>query len=130
MKKQWAVYKAEPYVMAADVYANAQHEGRGGWTWYTGSAGWMYQFISGSLIGMQRKGNELHFNPCFPVEWPFVQELRIQHGQSLYHIKIYQDAEYRKEWHKTDTETLNGSVVELSDDGLVHRVEVHCDMHV
>lgn len=127
-EKAVAIYKAEPYVMAADVYANAQHEGRGGWTWYTGSAGWMYQFITGSLIGMQRKGSELHFNPCFPVEWPFVS-IGYNHGQSFYQISIYQDAELSKAWHRMDTETKNGSTLLLIDDGLQHNVEVHCTMN-
>lgn len=122
------IYKAEPYVMAADVYANSQHEGRGGWTWYTGSAGWMYQFIYGSLIGMQRKGNSLHFNPCFPVEWPFVN-LRIEHGSSIYNIKIFQDPALTKSWHKSDDETLSGRMITLADDGLEHNVEVHCTMN-
>jgi cellobiose phosphorylase len=124
-EKSVNIYKAEPYVMAADVYANTQHEGRGGWTWYTGSAGWMYQFISGSLIGMQRRGNQLHFIPCFPEEWPFV-EVRLQHGESGYQIKIYQDAEYRKDWHQMDNVKGNGSTIHLNDDGLLHQVEVHC----
>ncbi len=59
------VYKTEPYVMAADVYANELHKGRGGWTWYTGSAGWMYQFITGSLLGMELATDRLLFNPAF-----------------------------------------------------------------
>jgi cellobiose phosphorylase len=126
-EKAVAIYKAEPYVMAADVYANTQHEGRGGWTWYTGSAGWMYQFISGSLIGMQRRGNQLHFNPCFPEEWPFVS-VSIQHGASLYQIKIYQDAAYTKSWHQMDGEKMNGSIIHLNDNGLQHHVEVHCSL--
>jgi cellobiose phosphorylase len=122
------IYKAEPYVMAADVYANSQHEGRGGWTWYTGSAGWMYQFISGSLLGMQRKANTLHFNPCFPVEWPFVN-IRIEHGNSTYHIKIFQDPALTKSWHKLGEETLPGRMIHLMEDGLEHKVEVHCTMN-
>jgi cellobiose phosphorylase len=122
------IYKAEPYVMAADVYANTQHEGRGGWTWYTGSAGWMYQFISGSLIGMQRKGNELHFHPCFPVEWPFVN-IRLQHGISIYNIKIFQDASLAKSWNQIDNEITTGRIIHLSDDGLEHNAEVHCTLN-
>lgn len=122
------IYKAEPYVMAADVYANAQHKGRGGWTWYTGSAGWMYQFITGSLIGMQRKGNELQFNPCFPSEWPYVQ-LRLQHGNSLFQIKVIQDASLLRPWHQMDLETINSSTIKLFDDGLQHNIEVYCTMN-
>ena len=62
-------YKVEPYVMAADVYAVSTHKGRGGWTWYTGSAGWMYQLIIESFMGIKRTGNELSFDPCIPDEW-------------------------------------------------------------
>lgn len=119
-----AIYKAEPYVMAADVYANNQHEGRGGWTWYTGSAGWMYQFVINSLMGMQRRGNEIHFNPCFPVEWPFVT-IAYQFKNSLYHIKIIQEQEASKSWHEMDGMLREGNIATLHDDGLTHSLEVH-----
>lgn len=123
-----ATYKAEPYVMAADVYANTQHEGRGGWTWYTGSAGWMYQFVIGSLMGMQRQGNSIHFHPCFPLEWPFVT-ITYQFETSLYHIKIVQEQEASKSWHEIDGASLPGSIVMLQDDGLIHSIEVHFAIH-
>ncbi|MFD2274523.1 GH36-type glycosyl hydrolase domain-containing protein [Undibacterium arcticum] len=64
-----AVYKTEPYVLASDVYALAPHVGRGGWTWYTGSAGWMYQFIVESLLGLRLEAEQLHFAPCVPADW-------------------------------------------------------------
>ena len=63
-------YKVEPYVVAADVYSTAPHEGRGGWTWYTGSAGWMHRAGIEGLLGLTRAGNKLHLNPCFPAAWP------------------------------------------------------------
>jgi cyclic beta-1,2-glucan synthetase len=59
-------YKVEPYVVAADVYAVSPHTGRGGWTWYTGSAGWLYTLILESLLGLRREGDKLHFAPCLP----------------------------------------------------------------
>ena len=62
-------YKVEPYVVAADVYANPQHAGRGGWTWYTGSAGWMYRLITESLLGIHLETDRLRFAPCLPAEW-------------------------------------------------------------
>ena len=65
-----ARYKVEPYVVAADVYATAPHEGRGGWTWYTGSAGWMYRAGIEGLLGLTRQGPDLVLNPCFPKAWP------------------------------------------------------------
>jgi len=66
---QIAIYKSEPYVMAADVYGVEPHTGRGGWTWYTGSAGWMYQLIIESFLGLKREGNKLTFAPCVPDSW-------------------------------------------------------------
>lgn len=63
-------YKVEPYVIAADVYSTAPHEGRGGWTWYTGSAAWMYRAGIEGLLGLTRAGDNLIFDPCFPKAWP------------------------------------------------------------
>jgi cyclic beta-1,2-glucan synthetase len=63
-------YKVEPYVIAADVYSTAPHEGRGGWTWYTGSAGWMYRAGIEGLLGLTRAGPNLLLDPCFPKAWP------------------------------------------------------------
>jgi Glycosyl hydrolase 36 superfamily, catalytic domain len=60
-----ATYKVEPYVIAADVYAVAPHTGRGGWTWYTGSAGWMYRLLTETLLGLNLEGNRLRLNPVF-----------------------------------------------------------------
>ena len=68
-KNEIAIYKTEPYVMAADVYGVSPHEGRGGWTWYTGSASWMYQLIISSFLGLTREGTTLKINPCVPHEW-------------------------------------------------------------
>jgi cellobiose phosphorylase len=64
-----ATYKVEPYVVAADVYAFAPHTGRGGWTWYTGAAGWMYRLIVEYLLGLKREGDKLFFAPCLPADW-------------------------------------------------------------
>ncbi|GAA0306908.1 glucoamylase family protein [Rhodovulum strictum] len=65
-----ARYKVEPYVVAADVYSSAPHAGRGGWTWYTGSAAWMYRAGIEGLLGLTRAGEDLVLNPCFPKAWP------------------------------------------------------------
>ena len=67
--EELATYKVEPYVMAADIYAVAPHIGRGGWTWYTGSAGWMYRLIVESLLGLRLEVDKLYFAPCFPADW-------------------------------------------------------------
>ena len=64
-----SLYRAEPYVVAADVYSAMPHTGRGGWTWYTGSAGWMYRVGVESILGFTLKGGALHIDPCIPREW-------------------------------------------------------------
>lgn len=66
-------YKVEPYVVAADVYSTAPHDGRGGWTWYTGSAGWMHRAGIEGVLGLTRAGATLRLNPCFPAAWPEVR---------------------------------------------------------
>jgi cyclic beta-1,2-glucan synthetase len=63
-------YKAEPYAVAADVYAHPAHAGRGGWTWYTGSAGWMYRAGLESILGLRLKGTHFEMAPCIPTAWP------------------------------------------------------------
>jgi cyclic beta-1,2-glucan synthetase len=68
-----ARYKVEPYVVAADVYSTAPHDGRGGWSWYTGSAAWMYRAGIEGVLGLTREGDMLILNPCFPAAWPQVK---------------------------------------------------------
>lgn len=82
-----SVYKVEPYVMAADVYGVAPHVGRGGWTWYTGSAGWMYRLLSESLLGLQRRGDTLRIEPCIPDDWPGYR-MQLRHGAAVYRIEV------------------------------------------
>jgi cellobiose phosphorylase len=119
-----AIYKVEPYVMAADVYANESHRGRGGWTWYTGSAGWMYQFITGSLLGLDLQGDKLIIKPCFPVEWPSVS-IAYKYGKSIYNITVYQTSEKISHWK--DGKTIGeGNVIQLVDTGSETTIEVHC----
>lgn len=84
-------YKVEPYVIAADVYAQPLHKGRGGWTWYTGSAGWMYQLITEWFIGIKRKADTLTFNPCIPKDWDTVK-IDYRFNDTLYHITYEQKA--------------------------------------
>ena len=118
------IYKVEPYVMAADVYANESHKGRGGWTWYTGSAGWMYQFIIGSLLGIELQEDKLLFKPCFPADWPSVS-ITYKYGKSTYHITIFQHAQGEDSVLKAKEVDVNGNLVQLTDDGMEHRIEVH-----
>jgi len=74
-----ANYKVEPYVIAADVYSQPPHTGRGGWTWYTGSAGWMYRAGVEGILGLTREGEALRFDPCLPRDWPDA-EIRLNLG--------------------------------------------------
>lgn len=85
-----STYKVEPYVMAADVYGVSPHTGRGGWTWYTGSAGWMYQLITESFLGIKRIGNTLVLQPRIPVEWKSVK-LTYTLFQNSYQIEVIQN---------------------------------------
>jgi cellobiose phosphorylase len=80
-----AVYKTEPYVLAGDVYAVAPHTGRGGWTWYTGAAGWMYRFILESLLGLKLEAGLLRFAPCVPAHWNSFT-VRYRYRETMYDI--------------------------------------------
>ncbi|MBK6963569.1 MAG: cyclic beta 1-2 glucan synthetase [Bacteroidales bacterium] len=118
------VYKVEPYVMAADVYANKSHEGRGGWTWYTGSAGWMYQFIIYSFLGLEKQADKLTFKPCFPKEWPSVY-ITYKYGNSTWKITVYQETSGEGSWWKSSSGKGLGDSILLFDDGMEHEVEMH-----
>lgn len=116
-------YKVEPYVMAADVYGAPPHEGRGGWTWYTGSAGWTYQLAIGSILGLQRVNDRLYLNPCIPDEWEGY-EIRYRFGNTVYqlHIKnIKKDGTIR---FVQNGQELADAFIALVDDGLEHHIEV------
>ncbi len=80
-------YKVEPYVVCADVYSAPAHVGRGGWTWYTGSAGWMYRTAVEGILGLHLRGRKLRIDPCIPRSWPGF-EVTYKHGSSRYHIAV------------------------------------------
>jgi cellobiose phosphorylase len=84
-------YKVEPYVMAADVYGVEPHTGRGGWTWYTGSAGWMHQLILESFLGLRKSGDTIWFEPSIPYNWPSFR-VRYKFRDTFYNITVYQGA--------------------------------------
>lgn len=114
------VYKAEPYVMAADVYGVHPHIGRGGWTWYTGSAAWMYQLVIESFIGLKREGNTLTFQPCVPKEWSSFT-IHYRFHSTVYHITVYTAGNNKI---AVDGKEITGIVVELVDDKAEHQVEI------
>ena len=124
-------YKVEPYVLAADVYGVPPHVGRGGWTWYTGSAGWMYRLLVESLLGLQREGDSLQLRPCLPADWERC-ELHYRHGSSSYHIELLQPLAAHAD-AGADADGGSGLFVDgvrqqdariaLVDDGQAHRVQ-------
>ena len=117
-------YKVEPYVVAADVYSVKQHSGRGGWTWYTGSAGWMYRLIVESILGLRIEGGKLSFIPCIPAEWDsFTVDYKYQN--SIYHIKVMQaEAGSKKSIVTIDGEEKKSSKISLVNDEVEHWVEI------
>jgi cyclic beta-1,2-glucan synthetase len=82
-----AIYKVEPYVVAADVYTAAGQLGRGGWTWYTGSASWLYRIGLESILGFRKEGDRLWIEPCVPAQWPGYQ-ITYRYGRSTYVIAV------------------------------------------
>jgi len=116
-----AIYKVEPYVVAADVYAVAPHVGRGGWTWYTGSAGWMYRLMVESLLGVRREGSRLHLAPCLPSDWPgFV--LRYRYHDTVYRIEVLHAGLGEASRLSVDGVEQAGLVIALRDDRGMHEV--------
>jgi cellobiose phosphorylase len=113
-------YKVEPYVIAADVLAVSPHTGRGGWTWYTGSAGWMYRLISESMLGLHRHGSKLLLEPNLPKSWNTLQ-IDYQFGEAVYRIHISRDVQASVE---CDGVAQTGMSLELSPEKAVHEVQV------
>jgi cyclic beta-1,2-glucan synthetase len=118
-----AIYQVEPYVVAADVYTAAGHVGRGGWTWYTGSASWMYRIGLESLLGFTKRGDHLTVRPCVPVEWSEF-ELTYQYGGSRYVITVREPAKIGIGGGRVevDGEVLADDAIPLRDDGQQHTV--------
>lgn len=119
-----ATYKVEPYVVAADVYTAEGHLGRGGWTWYTGSASWLYRVGLEAILGFTKRGETLEMNPCIPSSWEgFSVEYR--HGDSTYCIAVNNPSHVEK---GVASVTLDGAAVDgvipLVSDGQRHKVTV------
>ena len=117
-------YRVEPYVIAADVYSMAPYVGRGGWTWYTGSASWMYRLGTERILGLQRTGDHLHIDPSIPKDWREFQ-INYRFGKSLYHILVkQQDGSIDKKQIKMNGKILKDGFIPLTDDGQTHEVVV------
>jgi cyclic beta-1,2-glucan synthetase len=119
-----AIYKTEPYVVSADVYALSPHTGRGGWSWYTGSAGWLYRLILETLLGLTLRENRLHLAPCIPAEWT-TYAVDYRYRDTTYHIVVVQT--YLPEGDTVvtvDGVAQDDIVIALVDDGARHTVEM------
>ena len=121
---QMDVYKVEPYVVSADVYAVAPHVGRGGWSWYTGSAGWMYRLIVESLLGLRLEAGKLRFAPVLPAQWDGFR-LDYRHHDTLYRIDLRQGEPGTVPALWLDGEPQPDGQITLADDGVQHEVELN-----
>ena len=108
-------YKVEPFCMAADIYSNPQHPGRGGWTWYTGSASWAYKTGIENILGLRKTGDNLTIDPRVPTDWPTFT-IRYQHGSSTYIIKYERTS---------DSHSCSSTTINLVDDGQTHEVTIN-----
>lgn len=118
-----ATYKVEPYVIAADIYAVSPHSGRGGWTWYTGSSGWMYRLIVESFLGLHLQVDHLTFNPCLPKHWPgFKLQYRFYH--TTYTIHVTQTPAVTEQIITVDGIKQDGSTIRLINDEETHLVDI------
>ena len=117
-------YKVEPYVVAADVYALSPHIGRGGWTWYTGSSGWMYRLILESLLGVRLETDKLFIEPCLPPEWGTLK-IHYRFRETKYHITLTQLHDGNNKLIVIiDGIESHDKFIQLQDDHLEHIVEV------
>jgi cyclic beta-1,2-glucan synthetase len=120
-----ARYKVEPYVVAADVYSVPPHTGRGGWTWYTGSAAWLYRVGLETILGFHRRGEHLRLDPCIPAAWPGF-EITYRHHSATYHIVVENPDRVESGVSQLiiDGVEAPGGVMPLVDDGRTHEVRV------
>ena len=118
-------YKVEPYVIAADVYGVEPHVGRGGWSWYTGSAGWMYRLGIEAILGLRRRADVLDIQPCIPPDWDAF-EVDYRYGASSYRIRVENPHHVARgvETVTVDGHTQPTRCVPLRDDARVHAVIV------
>ncbi len=123
-------YKVEPYVVAADVYAMSPHIGRGGWTWYTGSAGWMYRLIIESLLGIRLEIDKLYFNPCLPREW-VSYKIQYRYRDTNYSITLFQtDNNNAIPTIVVDGVETQERFIRLVDDRQDHQAEVKLSVQI
>ena len=115
----------EPYVIAADVYSRSPHIGRGGWTWYTGSAGWMYRLGLEALLGLRKEGESLCINPCIPSDWKNFS-IEYRYADTLYQITVENPSGICQGVKQVvlDDQELENKRIPLEKDGRLHQVRV------
>ena len=120
-----ARYRAEPYVVAADVYSVPPHTGRGGWTWYTGSAGWMYRVGIEAILGITLRNAELHIDPCIPRDWPGFEAV-VTRGDTPYRIAVENPDRVNRGVARIELDgaELTTRTVPVPDDGREHAIRV------
>ncbi|MEE8429513.1 MAG: cyclic beta 1-2 glucan synthetase, partial [Gammaproteobacteria bacterium] len=118
-------YKVEPYVMCADIYGTSPHTGRGGWTWYTGAAGWMYRLTVETLLGLQLEVDKLRLAPCIPDHWESYK-IHYRYRETFYHILIKRVGEKPARVIRMNVDGIEQQedVISLADDRQDHHVEV------
>jgi cyclic beta-1,2-glucan synthetase len=123
--EQVAVYCVEPYVVVADIYGHPPHVGRGGWTWYTGSASWLYRVGLETLLGVHRKGDRLVIDPCIPPDWPAFT-IVYRHRSTTYRIGVQnpEGVEHGVQAVTVDGQPREDRSIPLADDGGNHEVSV------
>jgi len=118
-------YKAEPYVVAGDVYGRAPHAGRGGWSWYTGSAAWLYRAGIESMLGLRRRGGVFMVDPCIPASWPEYTITWTLPGATYVIVVLNPDKHSRGVLNATlDDQPVDASAIPILQDGLTHHVRV------
>jgi cyclic beta-1,2-glucan synthetase len=118
-------YKAEPYVLAGDVFAHPSHAGRAGWTWYTGSAGWMYRAGLESILGFRRRGATIEIDPSIPQAWPGYS-IAWRFGATRYAIEVLNPERRSRGVGEAllDGRAVDPSAIPLVDDGRRHELKV------
>jgi cyclic beta-1,2-glucan synthetase len=120
-----ARYQVEPYVVAADIYSAPAHIGRGGWTWYTGSSGWMYRLGIEVILGIKKVEAALEFDPCIPRDWPGYK-VNYRFGNTHYKIEVQNPNHVNRGVQQIllDGQPVVDSLVPLADDGRLHEVRI------
>ena len=116
-------YKNEPYVISADIYTNEKHLGRGGWSWYTGAAAWMYRFAIEHILGLKKRGSSIILEPVIPNNWNEF-EIEYKYNKTVYKIKVMNNIKTSTSKLSVDGILKDGNMFELVDDGGIHFVEV------